>query len=149
MVSPISIRADLSGSARPRGGMTSTPMSTRIAPAICPRSRWLSWRKYEPKSPAAAPRAMNTTESPVTNATAWLKVTLRSAVSRPFWMLEPEIWAMKIGTMGRTHGEKNESTPAEKARNGPAGPSRLKLELVSGPMANASTGMRAKSPRIR
>ena len=59
-----------------------------------------------------------------------------------------EICAMKIGTIGSTHGETNDSTPAENARNGPAGPFRLKLELERGPTANATTGMSANTPKM-
>src|SRR6186997_438088 len=64
-------------------------------------------------------------------------------------MLDPEICAMKMGTRGSTQGETNESTPAEKARNGPPGPSRLRLELVRGPMEKASTGTAARMPNNR
>ncbi len=49
--------------------------------------------------------------------------------------------------MGRTQGEMKESTPAEKATNGPPGPSRLKEPPLRGPRAKNATGMMAKMPR--
>ena len=45
-----------------------------------------------------------------------------------------------MGTSGSTQGETNDSTPAENASNGPAGPRSEKLSPWNGPSAKAATG---------
>lgn len=42
---------------------------------------------------------------------------------------EPIRFAMYTGTIGSTHGEMNDNTPAENARNGPVKPFRSLAEL--------------------
>ncbi len=120
---------------------TSTPIAARMAPVSKPQrtgmrpsqpikcnpkrritapakgaSRFLFCSRNWPTALAEAPKAMNTTEKPMTNANAEVSRLPRGRspwrnCSTPM----PESIEMYPGTSGRTHGERNEIIPATNA----------------------------------
>src|SRR5262245_21186103 len=58
----------------------------------------------------------NTVVKPSTKASAWQSVVARCMVGAPVRSDAQARGPMYAGTSGSTHGEKNESTPAPKAR---------------------------------
>jgi hypothetical protein len=71
-----------------------------------------------PTSVADAPRAINTTEKPITKATAFRMtraISAPSPLARNSSIEAPESIETYPGTKGSTQGERNETTPATRA----------------------------------